>query len=92
MRHSPPSLTVWTDASDMGWGGHTMTGKWAAGDFPPEEKVSLINVLEIMAVQKTVESGILHPHQSVQIYTDNVTTKYAINKKGSTKSRLEIST
>lgn len=87
MRHQLPSLTVWTDASEEGWGGHTASGKWAAGNWSQEEKLFHINVLEILAVQRTVESGIHLPHQSIQVYTDNVTTEFSINKKGSTKSK-----
>ena len=87
MRKDVPDALAWTDASDYGWGAHTPSGRTAAGTWTEEEKELHINLLEIRAVSNLLKSGILEDCRHVQVYTDNVTALFAINKNGSTKSR-----
>ena len=70
-----------------GWGAHTQSGRTAYGTWTEEERQHHVNVLEIWAVARLIYSDILDPGQSIQVYTDNITTMFAINKNGSTGSR-----
>ena len=81
-----PSVTVTTDASLLGWGGHcrdmTVAGDWSHLDRTPH-----INVLEFLAVSLSIQhfKECLH-HRTVLIQTDNVTVTAYINKQGGTHS------
>ena len=45
----PPSVTIQTDASSLGWG-CVFNGEITGGPWSPEESVSHINILELNAV------------------------------------------
>ena len=85
---SDPNIVIYTDASNLGWGGfmpqseQTCQGRWTE-----EEALDHINVLELRAVfyvLKALCSG--HSDIHVRIMTDNTTAMSCINKQGSTHS------
>ena len=87
IRKPEPSLSIWTDASEYGWGAHSVDGDWRSGQWSRSERDFHINILEIKAVTEAIKAGLTGNHSSILIHTDNVTTLFAINKWGSSKSR-----
>ena len=87
IRYPEHTVSFWTDASEIGWGGHSEEGDWKAGFWSKEQKQLHINLLEIMAITEVIKAGLIEGHNSLLVYTDNVTALYAINKNGSSKSR-----
>ena len=86
LRTPQPTVTVTTDASHQGWGGHCM-GRTAFGDWPQTGPLPHINVLEFRAVLLSLQSFLPYLHrQAVLIRTDNVTVAAYINKQGGTHS------
>ena len=84
-----PSLDLWSDASDVGWGAHlgphVASGLWDLG------QASLsINARELLAIQH----GLLHfqlslpGHHTVAVSCDNVTAVVYLRKEGGTRSPL----
>ena len=81
-----PTITVTTDASHQGWGGHC-SGHTAFGDWPTAGTLPHINVLEFRAVILSLQSFLPYlRHQTVLIRTDNVTVAAYINRQGGTHS------
>ena len=65
----PPTVTFWTDASHSGWWGVSSLGPSALGCWTPEEKLLHINILECLAVlrsllalQVTTAKPVFHPN------------------------------
>ena len=86
LRVPQPTVTVTTDASRLGWGGHCL-GNAAFGDWPRSGPLPHINVLEFQAVLLSLHSFLpLVHHQSVLIRTDNITVAAYINRQGGTHS------
>ena len=84
LRVAQSSITVTTDASRLGWGGHCL-GNAAFGDWPRADTLSHINVLEFLAVLLSLRSFLLLlRRRTVLIRTDNVTVAAYINKQGGT--------
>ena len=82
-----PSVSISTDASLQGWGG-LCEGQWTAGDWSHLTSLPHINVLEMLAVQSSMEvfqDRLLG--RSVLILTDNVSVAAYINRQGGTHSR-----
>ena len=87
LRRHEPSITVVTDASKSGWGGHL--GEWTiSGRWPPSCARRHINWLELRAVwlamqefQRTLVNAV------VEVLSDNSTTVAYINRQGGTRSR-----
>ena len=90
---SPPcTITVTTDASTEGWGGHTtvnnnsllFSGLWSQ----TERRTCHINLLELRAIKLTLLR--VAPHvkgQVVKLECDNTTAVSYLNKQGGTRSR-----
>lgn len=81
----PSTLTLETDASNLGWGGHLVGRKLeAAANWPPHMKKVHINVKELTAVELALKS--FQPHvrgQVLRVNTDNqVTLSYLKNFTG----------
>lgn len=80
-----PSLTLFTDASERGWGAHaqllTFQGTWSE-----EEQLLHINLLEMRAVKLALLSLNPPPQTHILVATDNSTVKSYINKQGGTRS------
>ena len=86
LRVPQPTITVTTDASHMGWGGHCL-GRNAYGDWSHFRVLPHINVLEFQAVILCLHHFLpLVGHRTVLIRTDNVTVAAYINKQGCTYS------
>ena len=83
-----PSAPVlaWTDASDSGWGAHLADGRWASGLWSPLELTLHINLKEILAVTRLLESHLIPRGSLVHVHTDNTVAFFAINKQGSSRS------
>ena len=80
-------VTLHTDASNSGWGGVLSSGPSTSGLWSTSEKEYHINFLELKAVYLCVSSflGVLKD-SSLQIFSDNMTTVFYINKVGGTQS------
>ena len=86
LRTEQPTVTVTTDASHQGWGGHCM-GRTAFGDWPQGSPRAHINMLELQAVLLSLQSFLpLLRHRTVLVRTDNVTVAAYINRQGGTHS------
>ena len=86
IKDTSPSLTVHTDASQLGWGMSSSDGCTASGKWSHTEANLHINMLELLAVFKSIccltnISGI-HIH----VITDNSSTMYYLNNMGGTHS------
>ena len=81
-----PSISVSTDASLVGWGGHC-NGGTVSGDWSHLRVLPHINVLEFLAVIYVLHHfAIRFVRRSVLILTDNVTVAAYINRQGGTRS------
>ena len=83
-----PQLTIFTDASFLGWGCHIPScneeygGRWEVSDLQFD-----INYLELKAILLSLQACPIELHgQHVQIQSDNMTAVTGINKQGSTHS------
>lgn len=81
-----PSVEVFTDASDLGWGGcvlkHSTNGKWTT-----EESCLHINTRELKAILFTLQSfAYLLKGCHVKVMCDNTTAIAYVNEMGGTKS------
>ena len=78
-------VTLQTDASTSGWGGHAgvhaFHGIWSSVD-----REKHINVLEMMAVRMSLTELKPPAGSVVLVNTDNTTTMYYINKQGGVRS------
>ena len=81
-----PTMTIVTDASMEGWGGHL--GDWViSGQWPRAWAKHHINWLELQAVWLTLQHFLPQVRDTaVDVLTDNTTTVAYINKEGGTQS------
>ena len=82
----PPQLTIWSDASNSGWGkvcsqGRTVWGKWSVAD-----SCLHINALECLAVINCLKFFLPCSRATILIQSDNRVVVSLINKQGSNKS------
>ncbi|VDI40432.1 Hypothetical predicted protein [Mytilus galloprovincialis] len=81
------SITVTTDASNSGYGGHINNSLIVQGTWSVEEKLLHINSLEMEAVFLTVKHFLPKLiNKNVLIRSDNATVVRYINKQGGTRS------
>ena len=81
-----PSVTVTTDASKTGYGGH-MNSQIVQGEWSPEQREWHINLLEMEAVFLVLKHFIRNlKGQTILIRSDNSTVVQYINKQGGTRS------
>lgn len=86
VQQSVYQITVTTDASNFGWGGH-MKNQTVQGQWSKMEKMEHINCLEMKAVFFTLKQFLLQLRgQNVLIRSDNTTVVQYLNKQGGTKS------
>ena len=84
--HSNIDITLYTDASNMGWGAVMGTEK-TGGRWNEVEATHHINYLELMAVLHGLKAfcrGVQNKH--VRVYSDNTTAVNYINAMGGTHS------
>ena len=84
----PPTATLFTDASNDGWGAHLL-GEVAHGRWTPSELPPHINCLEMLAISRAVQA--FEPRirgSSILIASDNTTVLAYLRKQGGTVSHL----
>lgn len=80
------TLTITTDASKTGFGGH-MNNQIFQGFWSVQEQKQHINLLELEAVIRTVQHFLPQlQNQNVLLKCDNTTVVQYVNKQGGTKS------
>ena len=82
INHDPPSLTISTDASKIGWGGvfEEMT---CGGHWTPQEAEEHINYLELMAVFFSLQAFVTKlNNKHVRLKIDDTTAVAVINNMG----------
>ena len=81
-----PDYTMWTDASNQGWGAH-MGNQSVSGIWTLSDKAKHINFLEMLAVQKAL-THFRNPliGKLLMIRSDNSTVVSYINRQGGTRS------
>ena len=85
--HSPaPSVLLWTNACEAGWGGHDQHGNWVAGCWDLHESSLHMNILELKAVFHSLHSSLTQEGSSVRVFSDNSTTVQCLLKHGSSRS------
>ena len=82
----PPTMTLTTDASNLGWGAslppHCLSGRWS-----PQDCKLHINLLELKAVSLALQGFLfLISGHSVLVKSDNLTVVAYINYQGGTHS------
>ncbi len=88
---TPPDidLTLFSDASNKGWGGHIENGASTGGDWSATEMKDHINVLELKAAFLTLQSFCsAMSNVYIKLMLDNTTAIACINKFGSVKPLL----
>jgi hypothetical protein len=85
-----PTVTITTDASNLGWGGFLRLNgqdKMTQGRWGTEELMLHINCQELLAVLKTLQAFQSYlKGQVVLVMTDNTSVRQYLNKQGGTKS------
>ena len=87
IRPPPHDVTVWSDASLIGWGAITSSDLCLSGLWSTEQSNLHINQLEILAVHLTLMR--LPRDMSFLIMSDNRTTVAAINHYGSRSPAIQ---
>ena len=81
-----PTTIITTDASNSGWGASWET-RSAAGLWSPLERSLHINILELLAVRRAIETWSRHLRGTrISILSDNSTTVAYLNRQGGTRS------
>ena len=85
-----PALTLYSDASKKGWGGHIKdTSNSTGGAWSEAEAEEHINVLELIAAFLILKTYCAHMHDChIRLMLDNTTAIACINKFGSIKPKL----
>ena len=83
-----PDLSLYSDASDVGWGAivgeHQVSGVWT-----PSQRELSINLREMMAVQKgLLEFSSLLRGKTIALFCDYVTTVAYLRRLGGTRSQV----
>ena len=81
-----PDITVFTDASNEGWGAH-VEETTAGGRWSEQEADYHINVLELKAIQFGLESLCKVEDTHIKIMTDNTTALAYVQHQGGTHSQ-----
>ena len=86
--HPKPDYTIYTDASNGGWGCFDpQTDTKAGGRWSVQEQERHINALELQAILLGIQTFLKGKEGiHIRIMTDNTTALACINKQGSTKS------
>lgn len=89
--HHEPTITLATDASNIGWGA-CCEGESTGGSWNSDESGYHINVKETLAVLYGLFSFLykMEGHSTVRIESDNITTVAYLNKGGGTSNDMLI--
>ena len=81
-----PQLDLWSDASDVGWGGAHLGEDVVSGLWSPEERLSSINHRELLAFFYALQHFLpLVRNASVAVFADNTTVLAYLKNQGGTK-------
>ena len=86
LRRPPISASLWSDASDLGWGALSASGSFRQGLWSPEERSLHINLKETRAIRLALEQDLIPSHCHLQAFMDNKTAHFAISRRGSSRS------
>ena len=88
MREYEADVSLYCDASLIGWGGFLSSGQHISGKWSSSHRKEHINYLELKAIQLCLSTFLpLIKNKIVHIHSDNSTAVYYINKIGGTHSR-----
>ena len=88
LRPLEPSIFLWTDASDWGYGAHIDSGEKISGKWSAEERKLHINSKELLAVIKAVKSPLIPQQSQITLAVDNTATYFCIKNQGSKTSLM----
>ena len=83
-----PSVEIFTDSSQDGWGYHSSLGHQNSGKWSLPFRHLHINLKELITVHIALKEIKVSRNSHVRINSDNMTTVYVIKRGGSTKSSL----
>ena len=81
----PPSVTVVTDATDIGWGFQTSERHQESGLWTEEWRLQHINMRELQVVYIALSRIPSLAGRSIQVLSDNMAAVQCINRQGSTR-------
>ena len=85
-RNPTPSLTLFTDASDVGWGFHTSEKTSGSGRWGKILRNVHINIRELVAVWLSLKRLVLPENSTIRLFSDNQTVVHVLKKMGSARS------
>lgn len=88
LRSPPPSMLVWTDASNWGYGAHTDAGNELQGKWSLSQRSLHINAKELLAVLIAISSTMIPEGASVSLSLDNLAAYFVIENQGSNRSSV----
>ena len=80
------TMSLFTDASDMGWGYQSSAGHQGSGLWSEEEKRLHINVKELLVVYLALCREPSLEEMAVQVFSDSTTAVHCVNKQGTVRS------
>ena len=80
-------VSLWTDASALGFGAHTVGGECIQGLWGSDTISSHINVKELLALSRAIESHLVPVGRTICWFTDNIPAAFCVIRKGSNRSR-----
>ena len=84
---SGTDIDIFTDASNLGWGGH-LGGQSTGGTWSLEEKELHINILELKAILFSMQAfAHVLEGRHIRVFCDNTTAINYVNEMGGTKSK-----
>ena len=88
-----PTISLTTDASDLGWGYQSNQGHQGRGMWTPSQRSSHIIVKELRVIVLALQREPSLRDQSLQVLTDKTSTVSCVNRQGSARSRnlLQVS-
>lgn len=82
------NVSLYTDASNLGWGGILSSGEHTSGLWSVNESAMHINALEMLSIFNCLKDfSHLIRGQTVKIFCDNFSTVSYLNKRGGTHSK-----
>ncbi|XP_068242272.1 uncharacterized protein [Palaemon carinicauda] len=87
LQYPPPSVTIYTDASEQGWGGH-FSSKKVQGQWSIAFQKFHISVLEAMAVFLTLKRLCPKTKSHVKLVIDSNAIVHRINRQGSRSPQI----
>jgi len=85
-RSPPPTVDLFTDASNAGWGFHTTDHQEGRGQWKPPMNTFHINIKEFVAVWIALQKCKWKEGTSIRLHSDNTSVVNCLNRGGSTRS------